>query len=424
MLLVIGVAVLTATLLARVAGGRSTVEHAAAAHWRTLGPGMLAALAIAIILPLRLRTLDPRRHVSEAWGVPSATWMLVQAHPWWFPAFDATYLVEGGADRWLRLGVEAGECVVVSPTPVFSADGRVAAWSEARDDEAPRRVFTCRLDEPALRARRLRSARSDGSMLDLSPTGELLLVRNDTEMNVVALATDRVVHATSGIDHVRASRIDDAGSVEFATTSSPLRGWSVPVPPLVVAYRWSADADRPRASRLALPAGLQPGTSAGGIAILDGSRCIVRWWQRSRRIVSLHDLADGRVVALLYDGPGGGRPRVLRDGRIVTVSWPNERTAIAVFGADGALQRRIDLDAEWFDLIGERAPGELVACDARNGRRLLVIDVGAGRVIDEVEGLTCAGESTRVFRDTSIDDERRSLVLLDWATHARRPAFP
>lgn len=432
MLAIVGFAILAALVAASLASLRAPIDDAARAHWKRFRVGIVVALLVAIVLPIRLRTLEPRRMDWWYTAVPvgDGSWLAADATPKRLGWPWSLYLLEIGTGRWLRIGpMKLDGCFVDGPDLTVSGDGRVAAWSNLSSREHGRSISACRLDADR-RARRLRSARaSDWAPILLSPRGTLLAVSAPDGLRIVDVATDRVVRAsdTSSRLNDASSALDDDGNLRFVIAS---RGPKLAMVE-VTSHRWLLSDPRPVRVVLSPPEGVEKGDRAKDIQLLPDARIVVGWYQRHRQILALHDADTGRVMAVLSDPEPWRQVMTLADGRILQVISNSDRSVLRVFSEDGALQRTIHLDAGRLMLQSERGVGEVVGCvSASDGARVIVLDVDGGGVADEVAGLTCASDiggvrgTKPLFRDPLIDDERRSLVLLDWATHARRPAFP
>ena len=351
---------------ASVARGRTDIQEAhralSLALWVAVGAAALVVNAYALwVMAASSKDLGAISIVAPA---PAGGWTVVGG-----PArgADATFLYDTASGRHARVHV------VDWGWPVFSADGKRAAWIEGRDDGGPFPVWTWDLADPRAAPIRTRLLLNGyPSLTVLSEDGSRLATVEEGVLSIHDVAASRTLASARVAD-------DSAYLRGFFVHNDRFRTYRVLDPQAKVSRLEIQELDI--SSRALVRTGVFE--SSGWLLLVadfSGDRIIVVPVQTKQ--TWLLDGRTGRLLAeLAQAAPGVARwPGFLSDGRIVLSDASADGRVLRVFSQEGAPVREIAFPgAHGLALVGEAAPGQLIVA-AGNGpeRSIELVDVDTG----------------------------------------------
>jgi hypothetical protein len=388
---------LLAGSVAQVAIGRTDVRRA---H-RALSLGFWAVVALTLATAAGgwawVRSAGPAEvHVHTVTPDPRGRWVYVEGsrhrYAGWCPH---GFLIDASSGRY---AVRPEPRLDRSELPLgllFSADGRFAALPQSDGRGAALALYDLTGATPSLTEVALQSSHPDVDDGLVSPSATSVFLVHESGASLFALPSGRRVATTTigpgwrpavlrflaegearaWLVHSNEARARVEMRVVDLSTDGQSRALTFPI----------ARAFDPAAGWR----GVFPDTGGRRILTLEGG-------------LHLRDGATGEVIATLAEGEGRLSTLFLADGRIVVAGGldgsPASRpqTSVQVFDTAGVKlgEARLDLWPWGLSVGPEVTPGRVAVSSFRSpylAEDTLVVDVGAGRVVERISGLRPAG---------------------------------
>ncbi len=305
------------------------------------------------------------KDLTSLWATevsPRGNWLTIAGSASHRPDLQPRFLFEPSTGRAIRLMV--GHTSLGDP--VFSLDGRRAAWFEftGRIYRSPVAVTTLDLDRPGSEPRATTIIVSEPWKIAmvLSDDGSRLAILNGGALWLYELPSGRLVSAATVS---QADRAEGFGKVQFVGQDR------------VRVFSYSEGAQRGEAGsatisefdalakRLVVVGKIDRITSSGWNSLRvdsTGRRLLVN--DRNDESVVLRDAGTGELIARLEAATGGKvttrRARFLSDGRIALCEAGPDGAKLMLLSSEAALLRTIDLpQGEVVVIGGEPSPGRL-----------------------------------------------------------------
>lgn len=361
-LILVTLLALLAATAAQVTQGRTDSRRAHRWLSLTFWPLMLASLLGAGAYSRWVLAMEPADldRIYGAEAAPSGPWISVTGMDSARSGYEARFLVDTSSGRFLRArDTYSGNRWV---KPLFSHDGRWAAWLERRAGIGGFEVVRAALRDPNPRSQRLAVSYPEVPLQwALSPSGSRLAALFGDRLTVDDLAAGRLVASAkvpAGLVNATELRFG-ADEVLRLYAWEDSAGAGEPTWELRI---WELDARR---GRLAL-AGRVPGFVEGEAPVFspDGLRLL-----DFTSGLGLFDARTGASLGALPSEPEPGKQSstasFLHDGRIVWILKTGEGMELRLLTpALGEIRRFSFPNSRKLFLGGEYVPGRLVVCVA------------------------------------------------------------